>query len=410
MNGEFSVERERTLPMPICRYCGQPIRFRMLEGQCVPMGCDCSNQEIEPGLLTSRLAKCFPARCPICGGEAFFIRHNGGSAWFEELGWPWEKHPCFVRDAEASLITEARSRFQEAEDSKPLVGVVVSGKEVAGREEGDNRFWLSIDRGRAGQLPVITSGQGSLNILVGSLVVINPATSVLSGGDGVERQILEGFGSARTFGCLKGSKSANRPTGSIDSVRDSVKIKRVASSTQVREFQADLEQLSQLYQRRRLTVEEYGSLLVYLTEMRDVFCTIRKLSRVDQRRDFIASVRGRLSRRCQKTRVSELLASAVMRIVEKDMNLLVEGFERVIRILDSLDFRQDIEIDGRRLQGDELSTVSHGWAMERLEFARVALRSIGECKSLEKEAKGIAAETGVGWNFVEDRLLTSCDS
>jgi hypothetical protein len=25
----------------------------------------------------------------------YFVRHNGGSVWFDSLGWPWEKHPCF---------------------------------------------------------------------------------------------------------------------------------------------------------------------------------------------------------------------------------------------------------------------------------------------------------------------------
>src|SRR5579883_2452996 len=36
-----------------------------------------------------------PTRCPECGADVYFIRHNGGSVWVDELGWPWPKHACF---------------------------------------------------------------------------------------------------------------------------------------------------------------------------------------------------------------------------------------------------------------------------------------------------------------------------
>lgn len=36
-----------------------------------------------------------PTKCPECGAEVYFIRHNGGSVWVDELGWPWPKHACF---------------------------------------------------------------------------------------------------------------------------------------------------------------------------------------------------------------------------------------------------------------------------------------------------------------------------
>ena len=36
------------------------------------------------------------SRCPICGDEVFFIRHNGGCMYFDPpLGWPWPRHACF---------------------------------------------------------------------------------------------------------------------------------------------------------------------------------------------------------------------------------------------------------------------------------------------------------------------------
>jgi hypothetical protein len=38
---------------------------------------------------------CRPTYCPICREEVFFVRHNGGSVWFDSLGKPWPKHACF---------------------------------------------------------------------------------------------------------------------------------------------------------------------------------------------------------------------------------------------------------------------------------------------------------------------------
>lgn len=38
---------------------------------------------------------CRPTSCPICSAPVFFVRHNGGSVWFDDLGQPWPKHECF---------------------------------------------------------------------------------------------------------------------------------------------------------------------------------------------------------------------------------------------------------------------------------------------------------------------------
>lgn len=63
---------------------------------------------------------CHPTTCPICGAEVYFVRHNGGSVWFDELDRPWPKHGCFDDDpgtvgVQTQLVTE------EAE----VLGVVV---------------------------------------------------------------------------------------------------------------------------------------------------------------------------------------------------------------------------------------------------------------------------------------------
>jgi hypothetical protein len=41
---------------------------------------------------------CRPTTCPRCRASVFFVRHNGGSVWFDELGHPWPKHACFADD------------------------------------------------------------------------------------------------------------------------------------------------------------------------------------------------------------------------------------------------------------------------------------------------------------------------
>lgn len=37
-----------------------------------------------------------PSTCPHCGADVFFFRdENGGATFFDKLGTPWPKHPCF---------------------------------------------------------------------------------------------------------------------------------------------------------------------------------------------------------------------------------------------------------------------------------------------------------------------------
>lgn len=37
----------------------------------------------------------YPTKCPLCNQSVYFVRHNGGSVWFDSLGKPWDKHACF---------------------------------------------------------------------------------------------------------------------------------------------------------------------------------------------------------------------------------------------------------------------------------------------------------------------------
>lgn len=76
-----------------CQFCGGFIRFRMIRGVCVPLH---DGAELCPTARNGgQPDECRKTHCPRCGDQVYFVRHNGGAVWFEELGQPWEKHPCF---------------------------------------------------------------------------------------------------------------------------------------------------------------------------------------------------------------------------------------------------------------------------------------------------------------------------
>lgn len=84
-----------------CQLCGGGIVFRTIHGRCVPLhigetSCPGStgrkDREPQEGLIATK--------CPRCKQQVFFLRHNGGSVWLDEIPWPWPKHSCFQEEAE----------------------------------------------------------------------------------------------------------------------------------------------------------------------------------------------------------------------------------------------------------------------------------------------------------------------
>lgn len=55
--------------------------------------------------------------CPYCSLPVYFVRHNGGSVWLDELGPPWPIHGCFSErtrsDPRLVLTRELREHFSE---------------------------------------------------------------------------------------------------------------------------------------------------------------------------------------------------------------------------------------------------------------------------------------------------------
>lgn len=90
--------------MPNCYSCGARVEIRYVGGVVTPIheGGTCAR---DTGLGDPRWCPtsfqedfCRPTACTYCGARIFFIRHNGGSVWIEELRWPWPKHKCYYRD------------------------------------------------------------------------------------------------------------------------------------------------------------------------------------------------------------------------------------------------------------------------------------------------------------------------
>jgi hypothetical protein len=101
--------------VPKCRDCGEEIIFRYVDGELKPIhlkGGRCSgsysgrrSQSSQPktetsqvavGRMTEIAAYVNPnAKCPVCSRPVFYYQNEHGSrVFFNELGWPWEKHPC----------------------------------------------------------------------------------------------------------------------------------------------------------------------------------------------------------------------------------------------------------------------------------------------------------------------------
>jgi hypothetical protein len=90
--------------MPVCKYCGDEIEFRSVDGQTTPIHVNGGWCAGYPSAPSGRSAKPYEsvvsyvnpnAHCPVCGETVFFYQNPfGGRVFFDDLGWPWPKHGC----------------------------------------------------------------------------------------------------------------------------------------------------------------------------------------------------------------------------------------------------------------------------------------------------------------------------
>lgn len=88
--------------MATCWTCGEPIVFRHVDGVLKPIhlnGGWCaatSSSSSSNALFRTVESYVNPnAYCPVCGEKVFYYQSRyGGRVFFDDLGWPWPKHPC----------------------------------------------------------------------------------------------------------------------------------------------------------------------------------------------------------------------------------------------------------------------------------------------------------------------------
>ncbi len=68
---------------------------------------------------------CRQTTCRKCGEPVFFVRHNGGSVWFDTLGWPWPKHPCHEEERYAIALRRTLEELR-ATGRSDRFGVILS--------------------------------------------------------------------------------------------------------------------------------------------------------------------------------------------------------------------------------------------------------------------------------------------
>ena len=110
---------------------------------------------------------CKPSTCRVCGASVFFVRHNGGSVWFDALGKPWPKHGCFdTHDVQQATERLAKSALNV---TSPLYGLVVE-VEMAVTDSLD-RIIVRCEDDKL--TTCYMSSQNSRSSLVGELVVLS---------------------------------------------------------------------------------------------------------------------------------------------------------------------------------------------------------------------------------------------
>ena len=173
--------------MPTCNQCGEEIEFRYVNGRSVPIhpggGWHCgsfSEPSYSPPIRISRAGDwperdfTRPSHCPMCGDDVFFIRHNGGSVWVDELGWPWPKHACFDKPSEPTR-TFSNWTAKSSGLTNPKLAIITRIKEDARFAEPilEIRF---TDSSRASLILRYTPSTSSL---LGALVIISKEDSLL---------------------------------------------------------------------------------------------------------------------------------------------------------------------------------------------------------------------------------------
>lgn len=171
--------------MPICWHCGDEIEFRYIDGRPTPIhlsGGWCQGGEGTSYFPRTSFATsgsrfedvCHPTRCPKCGTDVFFVRHNGGSVWLDDLCWPWPKHACFDNALVPSWFTYIKKlSFLPNAGNPILFGAVIKARWLPEDELGPFRIILAVDGGAKGRACLATTGTNTPDYLLGRVAIVD---------------------------------------------------------------------------------------------------------------------------------------------------------------------------------------------------------------------------------------------
>ena len=116
-----------------------------------------------------------PSRCPECGANVFFIRHNGGFVWIDPpLGPPWDKHGCFDEPTGPTSIFSAWSP-KTSGLTNPVLAIIKSIKTFG---QGDESL-VEVEFTDATRASLILRWTPNDDSLAGSLVFISEEDRLL---------------------------------------------------------------------------------------------------------------------------------------------------------------------------------------------------------------------------------------
>ena len=114
-----------------------------------------------------------PTQCPSCAADVFFIRHNGGSVWVDELGWPWPKHPCMDTDISARAFSTFAA--QASSLVNPKLGIVAMAQ--AGTTTIEKIYHIELGDGST--IKASLQYDPPYSSMLGAMVIVSEENGVL---------------------------------------------------------------------------------------------------------------------------------------------------------------------------------------------------------------------------------------
>lgn len=169
--------------MATCYSCGGEIEFRFKDGECRPIhlsgawcgadGVERQSQARPVSRIDNRLDDiCFPTKCPKCHDSVYFIQHNDGRFWVDELGWPWPKHKCFECNGEPQWVESARTIGNAFSGAGLQFGLIVRAKWILGDSRGPTRVVLAFEGNGARQC-FATEGTNTADYFTGQFAIVD---------------------------------------------------------------------------------------------------------------------------------------------------------------------------------------------------------------------------------------------